>query len=185
MPSTPATTPVDSANSYATIAEANTYLDDSIRAGSWEFLDDDTKARCLLTATRMLDKRSWLGDKADANQTLEFPRTGLSDYGDTQFPGPIIEACIELAYELSSDDAIESSSQGKNTKKLNAGSASIEYFRPGGVRGLSSVTRFPEVVEEIIYPLLSSGRSGGEAYGSDATSSFEDSDVYGTTDGYA
>ena len=51
MPSTPATTPVDSANSYATIAEANTYLDDSIRAGSWEFLDDDTKARCLLTAT--------------------------------------------------------------------------------------------------------------------------------------
>lgn len=185
MPSTPSTTPADSANSYATIAEANTYLDDSVRAGSWEFLDDDNKARALLTATRMLDRREWQGEVADEDQTLAFPRTGLADYGSTQFPSPIIEACIELAYELTQDAEVESQSQGKNTKKLTAGSTSIEYFRPGGVRGLASVKRFPDVVEEIIADLLASSRSGGEAYGSDATSSFDGSDIYGIGDGFA
>ena len=183
MPSTPVTTPADSANSYATIAEANTYLDDSVRAGSWEFLDDDSKARALLTATRMLDRATWDGEKSDPDQTLEFPRTGLADYGSTQFPGPIIEACIELAYELTQDDEIETTSQGKNTKRLKAGAAEIEYFRPGGVRGMGSITRFPDVVEEIIAPLLGTGGSHAEDFGTDGSSSF--SSGYGLTDGYA
>ena len=183
MPSEPVTTPVDSANSYATIAEADTYLDDSVRAGSWEFLDDDSKARALLTATRMLDRRDWDGELADEDQTLSVPRTGLADYGSTQFPSPIIEACIELAYELTLDSEVENTSQGKNTKRLKAGAAEIEYFRPGGVRGMASIKRFPEVVEEIIAPLLGGGSSLGEAFGTDGTSSFPSG--YGLTDGFS
>jgi hypothetical protein len=185
MPSEPVTTPVETANSYATLAEANTYLDDSVRAGSWEFLDDDSKARALLTATRMLDRRDWDGEKTDSDQTLAFPRTGLEDYVDTQFPGPIIEACIELAYELTQDSGVETTSRGKNTKRLKAGEAEIEYFRPGGVRGLGSDTRFPEIVEEIIKPLLGGGSAAGEVWGNDGSSSFSDGAGYDRTEGWS
>ena len=183
MPSEPVTTPAETANSYATVAEADTYLDDSVRGGDWTFLDEDSKRRALLTATRLLDRREWAGDVADEEQTLAFPRTGLADYGSTQFPSPIIEACIELAFELTQDSSIASGSQGDNTKKLDAGGTSIEYFRPGGVKGKASITRFPESIEEIISPLLGSGRSFGGAYGTSESSQF-DNDPYGRSGGY-
>ena len=184
MPSEPVISPVETANSYATIAQADTYLDDSVRAGSWEFLDDDSKARALLTATRMLDRRDWDGEPADEDQTRAFPRTG-TDYSSTQFPNPIIEACIELAYELTQDSAVETTEQGKNTKRLKAGEAEIEYFRPGGVRGMASIKRFPDVVEEIIQPLLGGGHSHGEAFGTDGSSYFSNDQNYRRTEGWS
>lgn len=48
-------------NSYATRAQANTYLGDSPRTTSWEFLDNDTKDRSLIAAVREIEKQRYLG----------------------------------------------------------------------------------------------------------------------------
>jgi hypothetical protein len=55
-------------NSYVTIAEADTYLQDSVRAYSaWDVLDDDGKARALITALRRFEKMRWQGDPAEVS----------------------------------------------------------------------------------------------------------------------
>lgn len=184
MPSEPVTTPVETANSYATVAEADTYLDDSIRGESWSFLDEDSKRRALLTATKLMDRRIWDGEVADESQALAFPRTGLADYGSTQFPNPIVEGCIELAFELTLDASIAEGAKDNNTKRLKAGATEVEYFRPGGSRGVGSVKRFPDSVEEIISPLLGASRRAGESYGTSETSHF-DNDPYGRSQGWS
>jgi len=50
-------------NSYGTLAEADDYLADSIRAAAWESIDPDTKKKALLTATRLLEKQTWQGSQ--------------------------------------------------------------------------------------------------------------------------
>lgn len=50
-------------NSFATLAQAASYLDDSTRATAWAALDPDSQARALITATRILNKQCWEGEK--------------------------------------------------------------------------------------------------------------------------
>ena len=184
MPSTPTTGA--SGNSYATVATANTYLDDSIRAGlSWKAVDNDTKARALITATRLLDKQCFIGSKTETSQTLEWPRTGATDadgnaVADDTVPTGIINGCIELAYELSQDSELETSKNtGSNDKRYRAGSVEIEYFRPGGVLGTDGITRFPVVVMEWIREYLCGNYGGApSAFGTSDTSQFNSGDSY-------
>lgn len=185
MPSTPATGA--SGNSYATVAAADTYLDDSLRAGAtWSALDDDTKSRSLITATRLLDKQCYIGAKTSTSQTLEWPRKNVTDadgnlVADSTVPVGVINGCIDLAYELSQDSSLETSKNtGSNDKRYRAGSVEIEYFRPGGVMGTDGITRFPVVVMEWIREYLCGyGDKGTPAsFGTTLTSQFDDCDIY-------
>jgi hypothetical protein len=185
MPSTPITG--TSGNSYATIASADTYLGDSVRAGlNWSAVDNDTKARSLITATRLLDKQCFIGSKTDTAQTLEWPRTGVTDADGNSVatdtvPDGIINGCIELAYELSQDETLETAQNtGSNDKKYKAGSVEIEFFRPGGVLGTDGLTRFPIVVMEWIREYLCGygGKGLPSAFGTSDTSQFDDCDTY-------
>lgn len=55
-------------NSYVTLAEANAYLAASIRASTaWAALAPAKKERSLVSATRIFEKQSWLGSKANLN----------------------------------------------------------------------------------------------------------------------
>lgn len=57
---------VANSNSYVTLAEANSYLDDSLRSGdTWSVLDSDTKKRALISAARTLESMRWQGDPAE------------------------------------------------------------------------------------------------------------------------
>jgi len=57
MPSVPAA----NLNSYSTLDEASSYLDDSISGSDWAGVDPDTQSRCLITSTRLLDRQAWEG----------------------------------------------------------------------------------------------------------------------------
>lgn len=48
-------------NSLATIPFADDYLDGSVRAASWEFLDQDAKTRCLISAMRIFQRITYRG----------------------------------------------------------------------------------------------------------------------------
>lgn len=128
------------------------------------------------------------------SQYLWVPRSGLTDaYGNslssTSVPEEFMQAQFELAFELSTDAALEASGgQGSNTRRLQAGSASIEYFRPtGGVNGAGSA-RFSVAVMELIGRYLcggsGSGVSGAYASGTGAPSAFETWPQYGLSQGY-
>lgn len=105
-------------NSYATVAEANTYHD-SVREQSdlvWSALHDGKKERLLVQATRLIDEHFvFLGNKTFSDQNLQWPRQGVLKDGkyaqgiiDTldqqSIPQFVKDATAEFARILSAED---------------------------------------------------------------------------------
>lgn len=98
------------ANSYITLAEAETYLDATGRAcaGAWSLASTDDKNSALINATQYMDttyRCRYLGERAEATidtQALEFPRDGLfapsgAAIDSADIPPEIGNACAEFA----------------------------------------------------------------------------------------
>jgi hypothetical protein len=113
-----ATPKATNANSYATVAEADTYHD-SIREQAdlvWSALHTGKKERLLVQATRLIDEHFvFLGYKSDSNQALHWPRAGVvkdGKYAHSTFqnldedtiPQFIKDATAEFARILSAED---------------------------------------------------------------------------------
>jgi len=126
-------------------------------------------------------------------QPLAFPRTGLTDkdgtaVSSTAVPQTVKDALIEQAYLISQDTATEGSTgTADNNKVLSAGAVKIERFRP------TAGTRFAAVVQELLSPFLQGLSNLTVPYISGVkdsdgvliTSSFDDVDRYGLSDGFA
>lgn len=144
-------------NSYVTIAEADTYLADSARAGAWAFLGTAQKTSALITAARMMETVTWQGTKTNSSQALAWPRAGVIDrYGNAvdsvAVPNDIKNGQIELAFDLSQDPTIATKeNSGSNVASVGAGSANVSFFRP--VAG----SRFPFASWAILGPYASGG----------------------------
>jgi hypothetical protein len=67
------------ANSYTDIATADSIFNTFYLANDWFQLEDDDKARLLITATRELDGLPYLYEKYDSSQALKFPRKNDND----------------------------------------------------------------------------------------------------------
>jgi len=164
---------------YAAIADANSYLEAEVSAAATKWrsaslTDNDTKARALVSATRLIDRQSWPGSKTDGDyQTLEWPRkgTGITGVDQDVIPQQIIDACILLAAEINNGSKVTSeSTTDSRTKRLKAGSVEKEFFRE-----LDGGTRFPTAIEELLRGLRGGvGLSGVVATGTDTCSDFRD-----------
>jgi hypothetical protein len=67
------------ANSYATVQEADTFFNGIYGAEEWFAVDEDDKARLLITATKMLENLPLNYAKLADTQALKFPvDTGLA-----------------------------------------------------------------------------------------------------------
>jgi hypothetical protein len=169
-------------NTYVTRAQANTYLGDSFAwATNWDALLDTQKDQALLSAFRLLEKQDWEGTPTTA--TAHFPAEGVTDCLGTAIVPPTVPpdieaAQIELAYAISQNPDLEDAvTTDDNTRRLQAGSASIEFFNRDG----SLIpTRFPGNVMELIkcYLRSSSASCGPEAIGATGESLFDDCDGY-------
>ena len=101
-----------SANSYATIAQGDTYHLGSLNRSTWLTATDTQKSTGLVMATRLLDEQIlWYGAKAVSSQALRHPRSGLYDAdGDavsTSALAPkLIDATCELAFWLLTSDRV-------------------------------------------------------------------------------
>lgn len=141
---------------YADVEEADAYLDGSSHADNWRAItDDDTKARYLVTATRLLDRQLWAGDKTSEVQPLAWPRknTGVTGVTDDTIPTDIISASIEMASALA--DGVDLQSQQnflERVQSMSAGSVSITHFR-----GQDVSTRFPQIIHELLRKYMSGG----------------------------
>ncbi len=100
-----------SANSYVTLAAANTYFETVPDSSPWTSKTDDQKNRALISATRWIDGLSFYGDRCTTTQALKWPREDYTvdgiDLACTLIPEPIKTATYELARALANDtDAI-------------------------------------------------------------------------------
>lgn len=103
-----------SSTAYATIAQAQLYMDGVLSSDSWDLATTDERTKALLNATRMIEHINFLGRKNDAEQELQFPR-----YNDTAIPDDIICACAAIAGALL--DGVDPDIEFENLRLLQAG----------------------------------------------------------------
>lgn len=145
--------------SYAEVADADIYLAASSNAAAWRDAEDDTKARALISATRILDRMAWVGDKTDGiDQVNAWPRTstGITDLDDDVTPQAIADACCELASSIvDGTDWTNQQSTENQTQSLKAGSVEIVYFR--GAEG--TALPLPQAAWQLVAPYMGGGSS--------------------------
>lgn len=104
-----------SANSYVTLAAANTYFETVPDSSTWINKTDDQKNRSLISATRWIDALTFYGDRCTETQALKWPRDEYKvdgiDLACTLIPEGIKVATYELARAFANDtDAITGTS---------------------------------------------------------------------------
>lgn len=73
------------ANSYLTLAEAETFFEASLNVTSWTAASDDVKNAALVEATREIDIYfEWIGIIYTVDQALSWPRN-ITDYRGDEF----------------------------------------------------------------------------------------------------
>ena len=151
-----------SANSFATLAEAELYMETRLNASAWGS-DNDLKTRALIEATRELNRLAYEGIKATAAQALNWPRWYAKDpdsaalqypwFQPSIIPQRMKDACMELAFQFlnmgTTDLAAQDASQGVIRKKVDV--LETEWASP--YARTTGLARFPRVME-LIRPLL-------------------------------
>lgn len=80
---------------YATIVEAQAYMDTRLNAEPWDDADPADQDKALMMATTLIERLNFRGEKADSTQELQFPRGN-----DTVVPQDVKNACAEVALAL-------------------------------------------------------------------------------------
>lgn len=80
---------------YGTVEDADNYFYAHPKYYLWNEETRENKWRFLVGATRIVERLNYAGNKADAEQPLQFPR----EYS-TEIPIPIIQAVYEIALKF-------------------------------------------------------------------------------------
>jgi len=105
-------------DSYCTEAECDTYMAGRLNSDSWDDATELNRVKALATATRYIDRLNFLGEKADDEQTLQFPR-----YADTEVPQDIKDACSEIALSLL--DGVDPELEFENLSMVSQGYSNV------------------------------------------------------------
>ena len=142
-----ATAGATDANSYLTLADAQSLIDGLIEdddVTAWASATTDQKNRALYTSAQRIDRERFLGARATDTQAMQWPRTGVrkpdtyintyatgfpfritTDYfTDTEIPDQIKKAQAVLAAYL-------------NNNKAGLGLSGLEDYRRVGVGGIA------------------------------------------------
>lgn len=99
-----ATPGASDANSYLTVAAADTLAEERLGTLTWSTATDTNKKKALVQATRYMDTLTYIGEKATTTQSLLWPRTGATcgdkNYSSTIIPPEVEEATFDLAEGL-------------------------------------------------------------------------------------
>ena len=165
-----------SANSYITLAEADTFVEAMISSSDvskWTTGNDDSRNRALTAAAQRLDRERFLGARATDTQALQWPRTGvrkpdtyvntyatgfpfrISDdyYTDTEIPDQVKRAQIEMAVYLKNN--VDGISLGglEDFKNVKIGSLDVTPATTGAI----GADRVPPMFERYLTGLRISG----------------------------
>jgi len=143
------------ANSYVTLAEANTYFETVPDSSTWTDKTDDQKNRALIAATRWIDSLVYYGDRCDNAQALKFPRNNYKvddvELSCTTIPNNIKYAQYELARALANDTGAITGTTGTegNISEFKLGDIQLKYNTNS--QGVGSINNIFDV-----YPWLQS-----------------------------
>jgi len=166
------------ANSYLTLAAANTVIeglvqDDDVTA--WASATDDQRNRALFTATQRIDRERFLGARATDTQALQWPRDGVrkpdtyintyatgfpfritADYYTTsEIPDQVKKAQVILAVYLNNNKDGLGLSGLEDFKAVSIGSLSVT---PAGASSIATgADRVPPIFERYLTGLRISG----------------------------
>ena len=153
-----ATVGSSTANSYVTVAEADSYFSDRLHADAWE--DYEYKASALVTASQMLDWYvRWKGSKATETQSMQWPRSGVvrrdgTTVADDIIPSEVKTAVYELALSsLESDRTSDDPMAG--IEQVKAGSLMVKA--DSGDVNSTAIKAIPEKVWKILSDLSTRG----------------------------
>ena len=157
-----------SANSFVTLAEAQTYCDATLNESLWESATTDSKNRALVAATRWLNLLSWVGSNVTTTQALNWPRQWAINpdvvffawnyYDTSTIPTRVKNATCELALQFikagSTDIAALDPQVGVTEKTVDVITTRWAVGqRPTGINRFPAVMRF-------IRPLLNGSGNG-------------------------
>ncbi len=120
-------------NSYATLAEANTFHTERLHNAAWTSASDATKEAAMIWATLLIDSNIlWHGIRATEEQALDWPRYGMYDKDGYSVDSDIVpkqvkDAESELAFLLIVEDrTLSNDPKNAGVKKADVGSLSLE-----------------------------------------------------------
>ena len=121
------------ANSFVTLAEANTYFETVPDSSTWDDKTEDQKNRALISATRWIDTLNFYGDRCDTSQALNWPRNNYHvdrvELVCTVIPNEIKYATYELARALANDTSSITGSTGDTGlyESVKLGEIEVKY----------------------------------------------------------
>lgn len=136
------------ANSYASRAYADSFVQSTEFAASWAEADGSVKDIALVRATRLIDQLGFYGYVSSDTQSLQWPRTGVmrpsgAMYETTAVPVALREMSAYLAAYLvataSPTDATANpftETDADNIASLSAGGLSLVFRENVGTSGL-------------------------------------------------
>ena len=143
MPATiDATVAGAAANSYVTLASADTYFETVPDSSTWTDKTNDQKNRALISATRWIDALTFYGDRCTETQSLKWPRENYTvdglDLSCTVIPPEIKTATYELARALANDTSSITSSTGTTGlyDEVELGDLRVKYNKSSQAVGL-------------------------------------------------
>jgi len=154
-------------NSYVAVAEAETYFETRIDAASWDAASALLKEDALVTATQLIDNRSWIGSAVSSSQALAWPRKNTSHYNprlnlevkftESEIPNAVKIAVYEQALHLlNNEDLLAQTTQ--TFESISIGSISLSDTN-------GDVTRTSITPSIVIKPLRHLIRRGVEGMG--------------------
>ena len=150
-----ATLKSETANSYVTLTEANSYFETVPDSTTWDNKSNDQKTRALIAATRWIDTLVFYGDRCDDSQALKFPRNNYQvdgvELACTAIPNNIKYAQYELARALANDTDAITGTSGKegNIEQAKLGDLEVKFNTDS--QGTGSINNILDV-----YPWLQS-----------------------------
>jgi hypothetical protein len=140
-------------NTYVTLAEAFDYFKYRLDTEVWDTAIDARREQALVTATRLLDEKAWVGTVVSESQPLAFPRVGSYfdprlgynvSFDPTVVPKRIETATLELAFHIISNEGIV-------TESSTVGSLKVGTIDLGTMKQASLI---PGTVMAMLRPLL-------------------------------
>ena len=149
-------------NSYATVAEGDSYFGDRLNSTEWTDATTGTKEKALVTATRRIDEEMFLGFKVTITQALKWPRAGVNDEDGVALynsatpaiPQRIKEATFVAALELLKVDYL-TEDYLQNFSFFSAGSVQFKQFTQQGAG------RLPADCMRLLRFVMTSGSGSG------------------------
>lgn len=132
------------ADSYVTLADADSYHANRLHNATWIAASDSDKEAALKWATRLLDRENWVGTRSTESQALRWPRLYVDDrdgypIDSATIPQFLKNATSELAFLLiATDRTADSGTEG--FKKIKVDSIELE---------IDSVDRIGSVSKEV------------------------------------